>query len=236
MKRLIPALFAGLLAASSFGVHALPLLPDVAVGITGGSAGIGAQLTTAIIPFVNVRAQFTAYDYSHSFDKDGIDYRGKLKLFSAGAFVDVYPFTRGPRLSAGLIGNGNKLKLKASCPDTCNLGDLQVTGSEGRVDGKLDFRNFSPYLGIGLSNPMAGLPFYLGFDAGVMFHGRPKPSLSASGTATVTDGNGNSRNDVDLANDPEVQAAVRQETSNLADDVKDFRFYPVVQLSLGWRF
>ena len=39
-----------------------------------------------------------------------------------------------------------------------------------------------------------------------------------------------------LGNDAEVQAAIDQEVANLADDVKDFKFYPVVQLSLGWRF
>lgn len=237
MKKLIPAAaLASLLAMSSFSAQALPLLPDVAVGITGGTAGIGGQLTTSIIPFLNVRAQVQGLTFSHSFDKDGVDYNGKLKLFTAGAFLDVYPFTKGPRLSAGLVGNGNKVKLKASCPDTCAIGDLQITGDQARVNGDLGFKNFSPYLGLGFTNPMGGLPFYIGFDAGVLFHGRPKPSLRASGTADVTDAEGTTRTNVDLATDAAVQTAISDETANLADDVKDFKFYPVVQINLGWRF
>ncbi len=237
MKKIASAaVLVGMFTLSSFGAQALPLLPDVAVGVTGGTAGIGGQVTTSIIPFLNVRAQVQGLSLSHSFDKDGVDYNGKLKLFTAGAFVDVYPFTKGPRLSAGLVGNGNKVKLKASCPETCDIGDLKVTGDEARVDGKLDFKNFTPYLGLGFTNPMGGLPFYFGFDAGVLFHGRPKPSLRASGTADVTDAEGNTRVGVDLATDAEVQSALNDETANLADDVKDFKFYPVVQFSLGWRF
>lgn len=237
MKKIASAaVLVGVLTLSSFNAQALPLLPDIAVGVTGGTAGIGGQVTTSIIPFLNIRAQVQGLSLSHSFDKDGVDYQGKLKLFTAGAFLDVYPFTKGPRLSAGLVSNGNKVKLKASCPDTCEIGDLEVTGDQARVDGKLDFKSFTPYLGLGFTNPMGGLPFYIGFDAGVLFHGRPKPSLRASGTADVTDAEGVTRSNVDLATDAEVQSALSDETVNLADDVKDFKFYPVVQLSLGWRF
>ena len=224
------------LGFSPFAVQALPLLPDVAVGVTAGSAGVGGQLTTSIIPFLNARVQVQGLSLSHSFDEDGIDYKGKLKLFTGGAFLDVYPFTKVLRLSGGLVGNGNKVKLKATCQDTCEVGSLQVSGDAATVNGNLGFKDFSPYLGIGFTNPMAGLPFYFGFDAGVLFHGRPKPSLRASGTATVTDAGGNTRTDVDLATDAEVQAALAEETANLSDDVKDFKFYPVVQFNLGWRF
>lgn len=224
-------------ALSSFTAAALPVLPDIAVGVTGGSAGIGGQITTAIVPFLNVRAQVQGLSFSHSFNEDGVDYKGKLKLFTAGAFLDVYPFTRVLRLSGGLVSNGNKVKLRAACVNACDVGDLDISGDAARLDGKLDFKSFSPYLGLGFTNPMAGLPFYVGFDAGVLFHGRPKPSLRASGIGTVTNNEtGETRDDVDLANDAEVQAAIGDETANLADDVKDFKFYPVVQLSLGWRF
>lgn len=237
MNKLLPAAaLAGLLALPSFSVQALPLLPDVAVGLTAGTAGIGGQLTTSIIPFLNVRAQVQGLSLSHSLNKDGVDYKGKLKLFTAGAFLDVYPFTRVLRLSGGLVSNGNKVKLRATCNGDCEVGDLNINGDQARLDGKLDFKSFSPYLGLGFANPMAGLPFYFGFDAGVLFHGRPKPSLRASGTGSVTDDNGVTRADVDLATDPEVQQALADETVNLADDVKDFKFYPVVQFSLGWRF
>lgn len=211
-------------------------LPDLAVGVTAGTAGIGGQLTTSVLPFVNARLSIQGFNYSRSINEDGIDYDGKLKLFTYGGFVDVYPFIKGPRLSAGLIGNANKVRLKATCPDTCEVGDVTVSGGDARVNGRLGFRNVAPYVGLGFTNPMQGLPFYVGFDAGVMFHGKPKPQLAAAGTGTVTDSGGNTRTDVDLATDPDVQAALATEEQNLAADVDQYKFYPVVQLSLGWRF
>ncbi len=211
-------------------------LPDLAVGVTAGTAGIGGQLTTRLLPFVNLRGSIQGLGYNRSLSKDGIDYDGKLKLLTYGGFVDVYPFIKGPRLSAGLIGNANKMRLKASCPDTCEVGDLTVSGDSAQVNGRLGFRNVAPYLGLGFTNPMQGWPFYVGFDAGVMFHGKPKPKLAASGTGSVTDGSGNTRDNVDLATDPDVQAAIGDEEANLAADVDQYTLYPVIQLSLGWRF
>lgn len=211
-------------------------LPDLAVGVTAGTAGIGGQLTTRLLPFVNLRGSIQGLGYNRSLSKDGIDYDGKLKLLTYGGFVDVYPFIKGPRLSAGLIGNANKVRLKATCPDTCEVGDLTVSGDGAQINGRLGFRNVAPYLGLGFTNPMQGLPFYVGFDAGVMFHGKPKPRLAASGTGTVSDSEGNTRENVDLAQDPEIQAAIADEQANLAADVDQYKFYPIVQLSLGWRF
>lgn len=211
-------------------------LPDLAVGVTAGTAGIGGQLTTRLLPFVNLRGSIQGLGYNRSLSKDGIDYDGELKLLTYGGFVDVYPFIKGPRLSAGLIGNANKMRLKASCPDTCEVGDLTVSGDSAQVNGRLGFRNVAPYLGLGFTNPMQGWPFYVGFDAGVMFHGKPKPKLAASGTGSVTDGSGNTRDNVDLATDPDVQAAIGDEEANLAADVDQYTLYPVIQLSLGWRF
>lgn len=234
IKNFIPAAA----VAALFALPSLPALalPDLAVGVTAGTAGIGGQLTTSVLPFVNVRASIQGFSYNHSINEDGVDYDGKLKLFTYGGFVDVYPFIKGPRLSAGLIGNANKVRLKATCPDTCEVGDLTVNGDSAQVNGRLGFRNVSPYLGLGFTNPMQGLPFYIGFDAGVMFHGKPKPRLLASGTGSVTDSTGNTRENVDLANDPDVQAAIADEQANLAADIDQYKFYPVVQLSLGWRF
>lgn len=233
-KKCLPAI--AVAALLTLPLPAAWALPDLAVGVTAGTAGIGGQLTTRLLPFVNLRGSIQGLGYNRSLSKDGIDYDGKLKLLTYGGFVDVYPFIKGPRLSAGLIGNANKVQLRASCPGSCEVGDLTVTGDSARVDGRLGFRNVAPYLGLGFTNPMQGLPFFVGFDAGVMFHGKPKPKLAASGTGSVTDGSGNTRDNVDLATDPDVQTAIGDEEANLAADVNQYSLYPVIQLSLGWRF
>lgn len=231
-KRLSLAAVATVLAVPSFSAMALP---DLAVGVTAGTAGIGGQVTAGILPFLNVRGSIQGFSINRSINEDGVDYDGKVKLFTYGAFVDVYPFIKGPRLSAGLVGNANKVRLRATCDDTCEVGDLSVSGQDAQVNGRLGFNNVSPYLGFGFTNPLQGLPFYIGFDAGVLFHGKPKPRLSAAGTGTISDENG-TRENIDLANDPTVQQAIADEQANLASDIDQYKFYPVVQLSVGWRF
>jgi len=58
-------------------------------------------------------------------------------------------------------------------------------------------------------------------SAGVAIGDTPKVHLNASGP---------------LAADPIVQTNLRAEEASLAHDVKDFRNYPVVQISLTHRF
>jgi len=232
IQKCVSAAAIAALAVPSFSAQALP---DVAVGVTAGTAGIGGQVTAGVLPFLNVRGSIQGFGINRSINEDGIDYDGKLQLLTYGAYVDVYPFIKGPRLSAGLVGNANKVRLRATCEDSCEVGDLTVSGRDAQVNGRLGFNGVSPYLGLGFTNPIQGLPFYVGFDAGVLFHGKPKPQLSAAGTGTISDGNG-TRANVDLANDPAVQDAIAREESNLAADIDQYKFYPVVQVSIGWRF
>lgn len=226
------AAIAAALAVPSFSALALP---DIAVGATAGTAGIGAQVTAGVLPFLNVRGSIQGFGIDRSISEDGIDYDGRLKLLTYGAYVDVYPFIKGPRLSAGLVGNANKVRLRATCEDRCEVGDLTVSGGNAQINGRLGFNSVSPYLGVGFTNPIQGLPFYVGIDAGVLFHGKPKPRLSAAGTGTISDGSG-TRENVDVASDPAVQDAIAREETNLAADIDQYQFYPVVQLSIGWRF
>ena len=100
----------------------------------------------------------------------------------------------------------------------------------------MDFKKFAPYVGLGFGNAMVGSGLYGIFDIGVMFQGAPDVALAASGSATVTDSNGLSRPVLDLSSDPEVQDAVAQEQASLQDDLKDFKFYPVVNIGIGYRF
>ncbi len=55
----------------------------------------------------------------------------------------------------------------------------------------------------------------------MLFQGDPEVDLSASGA---------------LANDPTLLAALRREENDLEDDLDFLSFYPVVSLSLTFRF
>lgn len=208
----------------------------LAAGVKLGTTGLGGELVTAVTPMINVRGVVNFFDYDYDTTEDGIDYDATLELQSFGALVDLHPFKGSFRVSAGLFSNGNQAKLKASCPGQCDVGDVVIEGDEARLDGKVDFKSAAPYLGLGFGNAMSGTGLYGIFDVGVLFQGKPKARLAASGTATVTDENGVQRQDVDLANDPQVQDAVAEEQQSLQDDLDSYKLYPVVNLGIGYRF
>jgi hypothetical protein len=220
----------GLLAAPA---HALP---SIALSGEIGTLGLGAQAGFKLMPWVNVRGSVQGLQFNHAISKDNTDYDGSFRLLSYGALLDVYPFTRGPRLSVGIFGNGNRLDIDAGCATSCTANDLTIEGANASLAGSVRFASSAPYAGLGWGNAMAGGPFFFSADLGVMFQGSPKVSLGASGTATVTDGSGNSRSDVNLAADPQVQSQVEAEQSNLAGQLHSYSYYPVLMLSAGWRF
>lgn len=207
--------------------------------------GLGVEAIKSLHKRVNVRVQGNFFDYDQSVDEDGIRYDGKLKLQTLGALLDVYPFAGVPaigrlRFSAGAYSNGNEIDLKANCRSQCEVGDVTVSSANSsqnpQLTGAADFDSFAPYLGLGFGNAMRGLPFHFAFDVGVLFQGAPKINLGASGIATVRDNNTGATTTRNLATDPDFQSQLRKESRNAEDDAKEFKYYPVVSLTIGYRF
>jgi hypothetical protein len=98
------------------------------------------------------------------------------------------------------------------------VGGTSYTPAQiGTLDGDITTRTFEPVVTIGYGGTMAsGLS--LGIDAGVMFQGTPKAGPLTSSTAIVST--------ADLAN----------ERAQMQADIAGYKYYPVVQLSLGYRF
>jgi hypothetical protein len=208
----------------------------LAVGVKAGTAGIGVEAVTSLNSVLNLRGVGNFFNYDYDTTEDGVDYQSELELRSYGLLLDLHPFKGRFRISAGGLGNGNGATLVATCPGACEVGDVTIRGNDARLDGAVDFKKFAPYVGLGFGNAMVGSGLYGIFDIGVMFQGEPDVALAASGSAVVTDSNGLSRPVADLSTDPEVQTAVAQEQASLQDDLKDFQFYPVVNIGIGYRF
>ena len=85
----------------------------VAVGITGGTEGIGPELSYRIDPVIGVRANATFLGFGHGVQSDGIEYHGHADLASGGIMVDLYPFRSGFYVSGGARINGNHGRLDA---------------------------------------------------------------------------------------------------------------------------
>lgn len=194
----------------------------VSAGITAGTLGIGPEIAYRFSNTLGVRGNVTFFGLGRNVESDGIDYDGDLKLRSGGVMLDLHPFGNGFRVSAGARVNSNKVRLKARPSDDVEVGDETYTPEEiGTLSGTVRANDVAPTLTIGWAGGKTrGLKF--GIEAGVMFHGSPKVrNLRATGL---------------LASDPDFQASLREEEQEVEKDLDQFKIYPIVQLSIGYRF
>lgn len=220
----------------------LSLLPGVAgagnLGIAGkvSSLGYGLEADYILSDAFSVRGQFNTFRYDDTFDEDGIDYEGELKLSSVGVLLDWHPFGGGFRISGGGFRVDNKITGKASGEGTYEIGDEEYTvnpGDDLSLSANMKLADgFKPYLGLGWGHSPANRGgLLLSFDVGVLFQGSPEVKLRARGTAEDQFGT-----PVDVGTDPVVQAELRKEEKNMEEDLKSFDLYPVVSFGVGWRF
>jgi len=196
---------------------------DFAIGVTAGTLGLGLEGTTNISEKVNVRLIAAGYKYSKDGTSGGdLSYQADAKLFNVGALVDYYPFTNFLRLSAGAIYNGTKVTAAAqpNIGSTYTINGTTYTAADvGSATGEVKYQKVMPYLGFGFGNTMANGNFTIGMDFGAMI-GKPTASL------TIT----NPTNNATLANDAAIEEA------KFKDEANKYNFYPVVNMSISYRF
>jgi hypothetical protein len=206
---------------------ALALLPatamaDGSIGVRAGTLGLGVEVSYPISQRIGMRLNADSYKYTRSFNQADIDYDGKATLKTGSVLLDWYPFANNFRISAGPMYNGNKL-VAASKQDANGKITVNGTPYQASVEGEVDFKKYVPYAGIGYGRPI-GSGFSMTFDLGVVFQGSPKATL----TGTCTDPTPG------LCNTFQSDLAAQQQTAN--DDLKNFRYYPVVSLGLAYTF
>ena len=195
-----------------------------AAGLTGGTLGVGPELSWRVSDHVGIRGNATFLGISASPQSDDLEYRADLKLASYGGMIDLYPFGSSFRVSGGARINNNRATLDAELGDeaTIDIGDGVYTADEvGTLSGKADFKKFAPMFTIGLggSNRRG---FFFGADAGILLQGSVKVSeFTATGS---------------LENDPQFRADLEQERRDLQEDLEKYKVYPVLMATIGVRF
>jgi len=206
--------------------HGRPL--DMYIGMSGGTLGIGIQVSKLLFQHLALRAGFNAYNLgSISGELTGIDWRdGTVKQMNEPLLLDLFPWHKsGFRLSGGVIFNQGTLNAIA-VPDATGhitINDHPYTPEElgGNLTGHADYPNVCPYAGLGWGTPRRrnGAVTFL-FDVGAMF-GTPTVSLDAPNTAT----------------NPTLAADVAAHRERLQNDFNNHAsVFPVVTLGIGFRF
>jgi len=200
--------------------------PDVNIGTLG--AGVGA--TIALGETTALRLGIAGWsDIKRDVSKSDVDYHAKIKLANAPILLDWHPGGGSFRLSAGVIPNNDQADLEAvpSATSTFNFnGTTYTTSQVGSATGTVKVKNVAPYLGFGFGNPVApdaGWSFSM--DLGAMYLGTPKATLTATCATSLP-----------AATCTQLQNDVSAEEAQLNDAIKNFKWYPVVQLHIGRKF
>lgn len=211
--------FVVILACSS----ARAAFDEFAIGVKAGTLGLGGEITTDLIPQVNLRAGVQWLDFGFDAQLGDIDYRLDLNFLNPLVLVDWYPFDGSFRISGGVLFNGSDIQLEARSAQSIEIDGTTYSAAEiGTLRGDVEYRPVAPYIGIGWGNQLDKAGHWgLATDVGVAFTGSPDIDLSATGP---------------IAADPTFQVQLADEEKDIQDELDAFKIYPVLSISLFYRF
>jgi len=228
--------FLGASFGSNSALAGLSLLSSerTGIGVQAGTLGYGAYITYDISKSWYLKAEFNTADYDRDFEENGVDYDGNLDFSSTGITLNVLPFRKAPlidgfRLTAGVYAVDNTVVINASgAGSSLTLGDANLPvllGANDSLDGEVTFDSVAPYAGIGWDWMLGKRDqFIFSIDAGVIFVGEPDVELQGNGNLLTTIGGAS------------AQQIIDQEEAALVEELEDFNLFPVVKLSIGWKF
>ena len=211
----------------------------ITIGVTGGTLGVGPEVSYRISENFGVRgnATFLSIDrnvdsdeFEYNVDAGDIVYNASLQLKSGGLMVDVLPFGGGFRISGGARINGNEGSGVASPNNGSNytIDGISFTPEQiGTLTAETQIRSFAPSLTLGYGGRISrGLSF--GFEAGVLFQGSVKVTpLTITGVCSTG---------LALADCASIAQNLDNERLNVNEDINKYKLYPIVQVSVGYRF
>jgi hypothetical protein len=213
---------AGLLLAAT---AAPAFAGDFSLGATASTLGFGLEGGYAVSDRVGVRLGGYAFSLDQDGEESGIEYEGDLDLSNVGLYLDWHPFAGAFRVTGGWFATDNTLD-GVGVPEpggTYEIGDVTFNEAEvGTLRGTADLGSSAPLLGLGWAWGRADGGLAVSLDLGVLFQDSPDIELTSTGGS--------------LSGEAALQDALAAEEAELEDDLDKYDLYPVVGLSVGWRF
>lgn len=192
-------------------------------GLHASTLGYGAEFNFTASRYLVVRFDYNYYnDYSYTTTKDQIQYDAHLHLENYGAALDWHPFAGSFLVSLGVFKDNNHIDAVAVPQQTYTINGQTFTASEvGTLDGHITFNSWAPYAGIGWNTLGTDKGVGLEVGLGVLYQGSPSVALQAQGPITAVPGLGR---------------ATQAEQQRLDDQWNSYKYYPVVNIGLVFRF
>lgn len=211
-----------LAAAAALALAAPTAGADIGINPRIGTLGYGIELSAGVSDKLSVGLGFNNRRWKRQDNTDGVDYDYDLRLRSAELLANFHPMGGAFRLRAGVLVNRNEFLLTGR-PDATGTFDFNgvpyPAAAVGTLTGKLSFNKSAPYLGLGWGNRPNG-SWGVTFDLGAVYQGKPKLALTATGAAA----------------NPALAADLESERQQAEEDLSSFKWWPVIQLGMYFRF
>ena len=215
----------------------------VGAAVSVGTLGIGGQVAAPLSQRTNLRAEGNFFSYNGAtYTNDGINYTGTLKLRSAEAMLDWFPFGGSFRLSPGVpfySGLGASATLAVPSGQSFSLNHVSYASSTTvPVTGtaSLTTNVAAPMFTFGWGNLVPRREhghFSVPVELGFVYLGAPKVAIALAGKACDPSGL-NCRN---VTSDTGIQSNLAAQQKIVSDDIGQyFKFYPVFSLGFGYKF
>ena len=204
---------------------------DYALGLKVSTLGVGLDLSIPINNQFNVRLNLNGASYDDTTNESGVDYTYQLDLLTAGVLVDYYPMSGSEfRVTGGVYYNGNELEMCGQFDGT--TGNININGTPyttadiGKLNGKIDFDEIAPYIGIGWGNAVKNSGLSFSVDVGIMYQGEPNVELKATALNPL----------LTVAQTDIINNNIKAEELDLANELDDYKIYPVISVGVTYTF
>jgi hypothetical protein len=195
-----------------------------ALGANFGTPGAGVEAQFRVTDQIVLRGGADSLKFDHDDSYSGVDYSGKLKSSTGGVFVDWHPAGGGFFVSAGGYFGDRSIELDGTPSGSTDIGGVTYTAAQiGTISGEVKQSDLQPFVGLGWDTTFSG-------EGGWGFRGLVGTAISESPSVRLTASGGT------LSSDPTFQSRLRQEEADVRDDAKDFKYFPVAQIGLTYRF
>lgn len=214
------------------------ILSRIGVGIHMGTLGPGADVGYRLSRKMNIRGAVNYFSITENFNSNGVTYGGNIKLESGEVNLDYFLWHSLHVTPGILFSNGNLFAGTIDVPGgqsfTLNH-DTYTSDSEDPVagTGQLKFSKVAPSIlfGIGDLVPRGKHHFSVRLEVGGAFRGTPTVGLNFTGSVCNSEGEACGS----AASNAQFQTDVAAQVTKFNNDISVLKFYPVLQIGIGFR-
>ncbi|MCH4248239.1 MAG: ornithine uptake porin CarO [Acinetobacter populi] len=215
------------------GIASFSTFKPASVRAEVGTTGYGGALSWSVNPYTAITAGYNGGDISWSDDikVNGSTYDLDMDNKAAYLNAEIRPFANWFYVAAGVgyLDNDYDLNRSVRSGAEFQVNNEKFTAADGvEINGKLKYKEFAPYLGLGFSPAITNRWGVFG-EVGAYYTGNPEVTLTPYGSADKYV-NGQA---IDYTT--EYQDAVREEAKKIANDDK-YKWLPVAKVGVSFRF